>query len=99
MDKKFLFAQFRSIEETTVATHLDGITFGGKPLRIRRVKDYESLPRVEGERPIPKLHAKGTNKISSMVNDGPLKVMLVSKIRYTFPDWHSKQRKITLSLC
>jgi len=53
LDKKYIFATFRSIEETTTAMNLDGIFYNGKVLRIRRVKDYDMLPKVEGERPIP----------------------------------------------
>lgn len=59
---------------------LDGITYNGKVLRLRRVKDYEQLPKVEGERSVPKLEVSklAFQKISTMVCDGPLKVFFVS---------------------
>lgn len=73
LDKKFLFAQFRSIEEATLALNLDGINYYGKQLRIKRVKDFDNLPKVEGERPLPKVRPPGI-KVSNVVSEGPLKV-------------------------
>lgn len=61
---------------------LDGITYNGKVLRLRRVKDYELLPKVEGERPVPKLDVSklAFQKISTMVCDGPLKVLNITQM-------------------
>jgi splicing factor U2AF subunit len=46
-DKNFAFVEFASIEETTRATGLDGITWQGQVLKIRRPKDYVAIPGTD----------------------------------------------------
>ncbi|KAM9238103.1 splicing factor U2AF 65 kDa subunit-like [Dugong dugon] len=45
-DKNFAFLEFRSVDETTQATALDGIIFQGQSLKIRRPHDYQPLPTM-----------------------------------------------------
>lgn len=41
VDKNFAFVEFRTIEDTTNAMALDGISCKGQPLKIRRPHDYQ----------------------------------------------------------
>lgn len=41
VDKNFAFVEFRTTEDTTNAMALDGITFKGQTLKIRRPHDYQ----------------------------------------------------------
>ncbi|KAK9852567.1 hypothetical protein WJX84_003127 [Apatococcus fuscideae] len=40
MEKRFAFVEFRSIEEATNALALDGVSFRGEQLKVRRPADY-----------------------------------------------------------
>lgn len=50
LDKNFAFIEFRTVEETTAATALDGILCKGQSLKIRRPHDYQPIP---GSEPTP----------------------------------------------
>ncbi|XP_047143470.1 splicing factor U2AF 65 kDa subunit isoform X4 [Hydra vulgaris] len=48
LEKNFAFLEFRSVEETTLAMAFDGIILQGQALKIRRPKDYQPIPGING---------------------------------------------------
>ena len=70
IEKKFMFFEFRSVEETSAAIQLDGIRFGDVNLRIRRPPEYEKNPEIKPKRPVPTLDTVALGIISTQVNDG-----------------------------
>jgi splicing factor U2AF 65 kDa subunit len=52
-EKRFIFMEFRSVEEAYAAIQLDGIRFHGVNLRIRWTDDYEKLGPIRPKRQVP----------------------------------------------
>jgi len=70
-EKAYAFLEFRTVDEATTGMNLDGITFRGQPLRIRRPKDYAPLP--EGaEQPA----SANIQIVSTNVADTPYKIFV-----------------------
>lgn len=65
IEKKFMFFEFRSVEETSAAIQLDGIRYQDVNLRIRRPPEYEKNPRIEPRRPVPILDTVALGIIST----------------------------------
>ena len=53
IEKRFVFIDFRSVEEAYAMIQLDGIRFNGVNLRIRWTDDYEKLGPFKPLRPVP----------------------------------------------
>jgi splicing factor U2AF 65 kDa subunit len=75
-EKRFVFIDFRSVEEAMAFLQLDGIRFGGVNLRIRWTEDYEKLGAVKPKKPVPKIDTVALGIISTKVEEGPLKVFI-----------------------
>lgn len=75
-EKRFVFIDFRSVEEAMAIIQLDGIRFNGANLRIRWTEDYDKLGPVKPRRPVPVLDTAALGIISTKVEDGPLKVFI-----------------------
>jgi splicing factor U2AF 65 kDa subunit len=52
-EKKFIFFEFRSVEETSAAIQLDGIRYQDVNLRIRRPPEFDKNPEIKPRKPIP----------------------------------------------
>ena len=52
-EKKFIFFEFRSVEETSAAIQLDGIRYNDVVLRIRRPPEFDKNPEIKPRRPVP----------------------------------------------
>ena len=76
IEKKFMFFEFRSVEETSAAIQLDGIRFLDVNLRIRRPPEYEKNPEIKPKRPVPTLDTVALGIISTQVNDGSGKLFI-----------------------
>ena len=74
LDKRFMFVELRSVEETTCLMQLDGIKYRNHFLKIRRPVDYEKNAKAQPERPIPKLNLARLGIVSSQVEDSDLKL-------------------------
>ena len=75
-EKKFVFFEFRSIEETSAAIQLDGIRYQDVNLRIRRPPEFEKNPEIKPRRMVPVLDTVAMGIISTQVNDGPGKLFI-----------------------
>ncbi|TNV73086.1 hypothetical protein FGO68_gene4342 [Halteria grandinella] len=75
-EKRFIFMEFRSVEEAYAAIQLDGIRFHGVNLRIRWTDDYEKLGPIRPRRQVPVLDTAALGIISTKVEEGPLKVFI-----------------------
>jgi splicing factor U2AF subunit len=75
-EKKFVFFEFRSVEETSAAIQLDGIRFQDVNLRIRRPPEFEKNPEIKPRRPVPVIDTVQLGIISTQVNDGPGKLFI-----------------------
>lgn len=75
-EKSFAFVELISIELTTACCQLDGMSYRGNTIRIRRPNDYasENLPSDLG--PIPTLSLASLGVVSSTVPDGPNKIFI-----------------------
>ncbi|KAF1322425.1 Splicing factor u2af large, partial [Globisporangium splendens] len=75
-ERHFAFVELRSIELTTACMNLDGVSFRGQPLKIRRPNDYNpsTVPKDLG--PIPTLNLAALGIVSTTVSDGPGKVFI-----------------------
>ena len=76
IEKKFMFFEFRSIEETSAAIQLDGIRYLDVNLRIRRPPEFEKNQEIKPKRPIPILDTVALGIISTQVNDGSGKLFI-----------------------
>jgi len=74
LPKKFGFVEFRSIEEATAALQLDGITFHGCDLKVRRPSDYDNNGPMMEPKVVPTLDVTKLGIVSTQVPDGPNKV-------------------------
>lgn len=75
-ERHFAFVELKSIELTTACMNLDGVTFRGQPLKIRRPNDYNPslVPKDLG--PIPTLNLAALGIVSTTVSDGPGKIFI-----------------------
>ena len=75
-EKCFAFVELISIELTSACCQLDGLSYKGNPLRIRRPNDYQAdkLPTNLGK--IPTLNLSALGVVSTAVADGPNKVFV-----------------------
>lgn len=69
-DKNYAFVEFRSPDEATNAMGMDGITFEGQQLKVRRPKDFVG----EGPEHVPHVSLAGT--VSTTVADSPDKLFV-----------------------
>ncbi len=76
IEKRFLFIDFRSVEEAMCLIQLDGIRFNGTNLRIRWTEDYDKLGPVKPRRNVPVLDTAALGIVSTKVEEGPLKVFI-----------------------
>jgi hypothetical protein len=76
LDKRFMFVELRSVEETTCLMQLDGIKYRNHYLKIRRPVDYDKNPVIQPERPIPKLNLTKLGIVSTQVEDSDLKLFV-----------------------
>ena len=75
-EKKFVFFEFRSVEETSAAIQLDGIRFDDIVLRIRRPPEFDKNPEIKPRRQVPIIDTVAMGIISTQVNDGPGKLFI-----------------------
>lgn len=75
-EKKFVFFEFRSVEETSAAIQLDGIRYDDVVLRIRRPPEFDKNPEIKPRRPVPIVDTVAMGIISTQVNDGPGKLFI-----------------------
>lgn len=75
-EKKYIFFELRSVEETSAMIQLDGIQYNNTTLRIRRPPDYDQNPEIPPRRPVPVLNPVALGIISTQVNDGPNKLFV-----------------------
>lgn len=69
-DKNFAFVEFKTIEETSKATALDGIQFRGQALKIRRPHDYQP---IEGSNPaVPPIGCQISNLLAAASTNVPM---------------------------
>ncbi|DBA04481.1 TPA: hypothetical protein N0F65_010077 [Lagenidium giganteum] len=75
-ERHFAFVELKSIELTTACMNLDGVSFRGQPLKIRRPNDYNPslVPKDLG--PIPTLNLAALGIVSTTVSDGPGKIFI-----------------------
>lgn len=76
-DKLVLFAQFRSVDETTQAMAFDGINFQGQSLKIRRPRDYQPLP---GMAETPSVNVPGRIRMMILVQKLTDKFIVMMKL-------------------
>jgi splicing factor U2AF 65 kDa subunit len=76
IEKRFVFIDFRSVEEAYAMIQLDGIRFNGVNLRVRWTDDYEKLGPIKPRRPVPQIDTAALGIISTKVEEGPLKVFI-----------------------
>lgn len=74
-ERHFAFVELKSIELTTACMELDGISYQGQPLKIRRPNDYNPSA-VKEVGPIPKLNVNALGIVSTSVSDGPGKIFV-----------------------
>ncbi|ETV77526.1 hypothetical protein, variant [Aphanomyces astaci] len=74
-ERHFAFVELKTIELTTACMELDGITYHGQPLKIRRPNDYNPSA-VKETGPIPKLDVNALGIVSTSVSDGPGKIFV-----------------------
>ena len=75
-EKKFVFFEFRSVEETSAAIQLDGIRYQDVNLRIRRPPEFDKNPEIKPRRQVPTLDTVAMGIISTQVSDGPGKLFI-----------------------
>ncbi|OQS07802.1 splicing factor U2af large subunit [Thraustotheca clavata] len=74
-ERHFAFVELKSIELTTACMELDGVSYQGQPLKIRRPNDYNPSA-VKDVGPIPKLNVNALGIVSTSVSDGPGKIFV-----------------------
>lgn len=75
-ERHFAFVELRTIELTTACMNLDGVSFRGQPLKIRRPNDYNPATVPTDLGPIPQLNLAALGIVSTTVSDGPGKVFI-----------------------
>ncbi|TMW55104.1 hypothetical protein Poli38472_013866 [Pythium oligandrum] len=89
-ERHFAFVELKTIELTTACMNLDGVSFRGQPLKIRRPNDYNpsNVPKDLG--PIPQLNLAALGIVSTTVQDSPHKIF-VGGIPYHLNDDQVKE--------
>ena len=75
-EKRYIFLELRSAEETSCMIQLDGIKFKDSALRIRRPEDFDKMPALKNQRSIPKLDTLSLGILSTKVQDSATKVFV-----------------------
>ncbi|KAG6975581.1 hypothetical protein JG688_00002231 [Phytophthora aleatoria] len=75
-ERHFAFVELRSIELTTACMNLDGVSYNGQPLKIRRPNDYNPATVPKDLGPIPQLNLAALGIVSTTVSDGPGKIFI-----------------------
>ena len=76
LDKRFMFVELRSVEETSALMQLDGIVYRNNSLKIRRPVDYDRNPVIEPDRPVPKLNLTKLGIVSTHVENSSLRLFV-----------------------
>ena len=76
VEKKFVFLELRSVEETITMLQLDGIRFLDSSLRLRRPPDFDKNPFITPKRNIPKIDPLSLGIISTKVEESPTKLFV-----------------------
>ncbi len=76
MEKRYMFLELRSVEETTAMLQLDGLLYKTSRLKFRRPADYDKQPALP--RPptghVPQLMPHTLGIVATNVEEGPNKV-------------------------
>lgn len=75
-ERHFAFVELRTIELTTACMNLDGVSYNGQPLKIRRPNDYNPATVPKDLGPIPQLNLAALGIVSTTVSDGPGKIFI-----------------------
>jgi splicing factor U2AF subunit len=75
-ERHFAFVELRTIELTTACMNLDGVSYNGQPLKIRRPNDYNPATVPTDLGPIPQLNLAALGIVSTTVSDGPGKIFI-----------------------
>ncbi|CAI5723966.1 unnamed protein product [Peronospora destructor] len=75
-ERHFAFVELRTIELTTACMNLDGVSYNGQPLKIRRPNDYNPATVPKDLGPIPELNLAALGIVSTTVSDGPGKIFV-----------------------
>jgi splicing factor U2AF subunit len=75
-ERHFAFVELKTIELTSACMNLDGISFRGQPLKIRRPNDYNPAIVPKDLGPLPTLNLAALGIVSTTVNDSPYKVFV-----------------------
>lgn len=75
-ERHFAFVELRTIELTTACMNLDGVSYNGQPLKIRRPNDYNPATVPTNLGPIPQLNLAALGIVSTTVSDGPGKIFI-----------------------
>ncbi|TDH65170.1 uncharacterized protein CCR75_000618 [Bremia lactucae] len=75
-ERHFAFVELRTIELTTACMNLDGVSYHGQPLKIRRPNDYNPVTVPTELGPIPQLNLAALGIVSTTVSDGPGKIFV-----------------------
>ncbi|CAI5726312.1 hypothetical protein KXD40_001923 [Peronospora effusa] len=75
-ERHFAFVELRTIELTTACMNLDGVSYNGQPLKIRRPNDYNPATVPKDLGPIPELNLAALGIVSTTVSDGPGKIFI-----------------------
>lgn len=89
-ERHFAFVELKSIELTTACMNLDGVSFRGQPLKIRRPNDYNPATIPQDLGPIPQLNLAALGIVSTTVQDSPNKIF-VGGIPYHLNDDQVKE--------
>ena len=75
-EKRYAFVEMRSAEEAACLLLLDGTSFSGNHLRIRRCQDYNAAKAPPLRLKIPALDTVELGIISTQVQDSPNKLYI-----------------------
>jgi splicing factor U2AF subunit len=75
-DRKFAFLEFSTVDMATAALQLDGVTFKGSQLKVRRPNDYNAAGQPPPSGPPIQFNVSNLGLVSSTVPDGPNKVFV-----------------------
>jgi splicing factor U2AF 65 kDa subunit len=89
-ERHFAFVELKTIELTTACMNLDGVSFRGQPVKIRRPNDYNPATVPKDLGPIPQLNLAALGIVSTTVQDSPNKIF-VGGIPYHLNDDQVKE--------
>ena len=75
-DRHFAFVEFASVEIASACMKLDGISFRGNPVKIRRPNDYNPAAVLPVPASVPEFDLEKLGIISTSVTDGPGKLFI-----------------------